>query len=83
MTTINYTDPALITDVRMTDTPRNPYVYGYGRKVPTCWTIRYANRMRRVYVMQYGNAGTAYIRVRGRDLVLDTATEHRLIYKQG
>jgi hypothetical protein len=34
---------------------------GYGRKLPTGIAVWYDGRWRRVYVMQWSNAGTAYI----------------------
>lgn len=69
----------------MADVPLNPYPTGYGRKIPTRYWIRYENgrfdaraRWHRVYVMQYGNAGSAYILVRGKTMFLDSVTESRL-----
>ena len=56
----------------------------YGGKIPTRYMIRYGislkeiGRMRRVYVMNYGNAGSAYIIYRGKELFLDTHTEYKL-----
>lgn len=76
--TIKYTDPALVSSHSITETPRNPYVSGYGPKVPTRHMITYASRTRRVYVAQYGNSGSAYINVKGERLFLDTDTEHKL-----
>ena len=71
------------------DPPRNPYSSGYGQKISTEYWIEYANgrsndrarwhpRWHRVYVMQYGNAGSAYILVRGKIMFLDSTTESRL-----
>lgn len=34
---------------------------GYGRRIPSHYMVLWAGRWRRVYVCQYGNAGTAYI----------------------
>jgi hypothetical protein len=34
---------------------------GYGRRIPSRYMVRHNGRWRRVYVCQYGNAGTAYI----------------------
>ena len=65
--------------------PPNPYRTGYGRKIPTRWMIKYEsgkryenNHWRRVYVMQYGNAGSAYILIRNKPMFLDSDTEYRL-----
>jgi hypothetical protein len=46
-------------------------VSGYGAKIPTRYRVRYLGRVRRVYVMQYGNAGSAYIIVRGAKQFID------------
>lgn len=45
-------------------------VSGYGRKIPTCLRLKVLNRWRRVYVTQYSNAGTAWVVVGGKHLVL-------------
>lgn len=79
---IEYTKPELINDVAVDAVyPRNPYVSGYGPKVPTRYRVKYGpvNRWRRVYVAQYGNSGSAYVTVNGVDLYIDTDTEYRLI----
>lgn len=76
---VEYTTPAAVREVRSDDTaPPNPYADGYGPKVPTRHWVRYGNRWHRVYVMQYGNAGSAYIKHRGGDLFLDLDTRQRL-----
>ena len=80
MSALTYTDPAAVTDVTV-DPAAPTYgrtVSGYGGKIPTRYRITYAGRSRRVYVMQYGNSGTAYVVVNGVDVILDTDTEHRL-----
>ena len=52
--------------IQDTEAPRNPYRTGYGRRIPTSYRVRvFDQRWRRVYVIQYGNAGTAYIRYKG------------------
>lgn len=65
--------------------PNIPYVGPYGRKIPTRYMVKYnsgkryeASRWRRVYIMQYGNAGSAYILIRNKELFLDSDTEHKL-----
>lgn len=74
------TDRALLTDIRVTDSPSyGRTVSGYGGKIPTRYLVRYAGRWRRVYAMQYGNAGSVYLVVNGRDTFLDTDTEHALM----
>lgn len=38
---------------------------GYGTKIPTTKMIKFEGRNRRIYVDQYGNAGSTYIIVKG------------------
>jgi hypothetical protein len=57
MSDIRWADDALISAVRITDTPRHSSATGYGRKIPTRYQLKYENRWHRVYMMQYGNAG--------------------------
>lgn len=74
-----YTDPALVTGVRATDVPRHGQtVTGYGGAIPTPHMVRYAGRWRRVYAMVYSNSGTPYVKVNGANVVLDTATQHKI-----
>jgi hypothetical protein len=49
----------------------NPYVMGYGAKVPTCYRILYQGAWRRVYIALYGNIGSAYVTIRGIDTIID------------
>jgi hypothetical protein len=75
---VTYTDPKMVTDTRTTEAPMyGRTATGYGSKLPTRYMVQYAGRWHRVYMAQWGNAGTAYIVHGGQDLVLDTATEHR------
>lgn len=77
---VRYTDPAMVRGTAADPVaPRNPYPTGYGAKIPTRYRIQYGTlRWRRVYVMQYGNAGSPYITHSGTPLMLDNDTEHRL-----
>lgn len=75
---IPHTNPGAITDVKVTATPRSPSVTGYGPKIPTRYMIQTCSRWHRVYMMQYGNAGSAYILIMGVIHFLDLDTEHRL-----
>lgn len=34
---------------------------GYGARIPTVYMVKYNGRWRRVYCIQYGNAGTLFI----------------------
>lgn len=65
--------------------PNIPYVGPYGSKIPTRFMVKYesgrkyeSSRWRRVYIMQYGNAGSAYILFRGKQMFLDSNTESKL-----
>lgn len=76
---VEYTRPESVTDTRVTDTPRSGQTTtGYGSAIPTRHMINYLGRWRRVYVMQYSNSGTPYIKVKGTCVVLDTDTRSRL-----
>lgn len=53
---------------------------GYGGQIPTRFMLRLTDgRIRRVYVMCYGNTGTAYVRVAGINRVLSPEVEHELL----
>jgi hypothetical protein len=81
-----YTDPARVLDTRSDDTipRRGQTVSGYGGRIPTRHKIRYrgadgVRRWHRVYVMSYGNAGSAYILADGgRTYFVDASTEARV-----
>lgn len=77
---VRYTDPALVTGVKITDVPTSGQTAsGYGGAIPTRYMIRYgSHHWRRVYAMVYANSGSVYIRWAGEELFLDTDTEHRL-----
>lgn len=78
MSDTRYLDDALIAGVKMTEAPRSPYVGGYGGKVPTRYMLKIRGRWHRVYMMQYGNSGSAYVIYRGADTFLETETTYRL-----
>ena len=68
---MEYLNDADVLDVRQSEPPANRSRSGYGRKLPTSWEIRLVDgRWRRVYVIQYSNAGTAYIRKGEKNLYL-------------
>lgn len=77
---VTYTDPALLTGAARAGVAPNygRNASGYGPKIPTAVTVVYAGRRRRVYVVQYANAGSAYIVVGGVDRYLDISTEYTL-----
>lgn len=53
-------------------------VDGYGRKIPTRYrlTCKRDGRTRRVYVVQYSNAGTAYVVIGGEPHYLALDVQH-------
>lgn len=78
---VQYTDPALVTglktDVVLTWRMVRTQQF-YGPKIPTRNMIEYAGRWRRVYVVNYANAGSAYVIVNGENNYLDIDTEYAL-----
>lgn len=63
-------DPSI--NLRRVEAPRTRNVSGYGRKLPTGYMVRVFNRRwHRVYMAQYGNAGTAYIIHKGKAFRVD------------
>lgn len=76
---VEYTNHALVSDVRVTDEPRyGRTVSGYGSRIPTRFMVKYDGKWLRVYCMQYGNSGSVYVSRGGVTLFLDMDTEHRL-----
>ena len=77
---VQYTDQKQVYEVCIRGNPRNPYVEGYGAKIPTRYMIKYGypRIWHRVYVICYSNAGSAYILYRGKRLFLDIDTEYKL-----
>ena len=72
-TTLTYLDPTKVLAVRMTPEPVNYSRTGYGNRLPTIWQIQLSDkRWRRVYVIQWSNAGTAYIRTKIGNVYLGT-----------
>ena len=58
--------------------------FGYGNKIPTRWKVKYGETprqlasWRRVYMVQWGNAGSPYIEMYGERLYLDSGIEYFL-----
>lgn len=76
---VDYTNPELVSETKVTDVPvSGQTVTGYGGSVPTRHMVQYSGAWRRVYMMQYGNSGTPYVKVHGTNLVLDSDTQHKL-----
>mgnify|MGYP003636883737 FL=1 len=50
----------------------NPYVYGYGAKIPTQYRVLSRGSWRRVYVSCYGNGSSSpYVISKGEDIRVD------------
>jgi len=76
MSRVTYTESGFILAARVTDAPKSPYVSGYGGKVPTRYLATCSDgRERRVYSMQYGNSGSAFVRIGGADVFLSIEAE--------
>jgi hypothetical protein len=54
-----------ISDAKVTEAPLQRSATGYGRKLPTPYMLRVGTRWHRVYVMNYGNAGSTYVLIGG------------------
>lgn len=68
---VRYLDESDIVAKRQTEAPPNRSRTGYGGKIPTSWELKLSdNRWHRVYVMQYSNAGTAYVVFNGERTLL-------------
>lgn len=57
--------------VKTTESPRNPYAMGYGRKIPTQYMILFWGKWRRVYNCCFSNSGTLWVYVNGEEIVVD------------
>ena len=44
---------------------------GYGNKLVTEHLVKYKGRKRRIYVSQHSNVGTAYINVKGKEVIVE------------
>lgn len=71
---IQYLDPALVVDKKQTQFLPARSMTGYGSKLPSQWLLKLkgpkGTRWHRVYVIQYSNAGSAYIISKGQMLFL-------------
>lgn len=68
---IKYLDVSDVVGKRQTKAPLNRSRSGYGNKLPTSWQLQLKDkRWRRVYVIQWSNAGSAYILVKGEKVFL-------------
>ena len=81
---VKYLNNRLVIGATITDRPKKGQtISGYGRNLPTSYVLhlKYQNRKtkHRVFVMQYANAGSAYIKLRKEILFLDTETNYFLM----
>lgn len=68
-----YLDTARVTRARRTQRPLCTSRTGYGSKLPTSLMLQLdGKRWHRVYVMQWSNAGTAYVLCKGERHLLAT-----------
>lgn len=80
-----YLDPARVKAVKETCVPCSGTTRtGYGPKLATPWLLRIdGKRWHRVYIMQWSNAGTAYIIIRGERHLLGTYDPRQALVLQG
>jgi hypothetical protein len=61
---MKYLEESKVKAVRLSNPPKHNYI-SYGKKIPTSWKILLNDNIwRRVYVIQYSNAGSAYILIK-------------------
>jgi len=71
MGAMDYLNELDVVAVRQTEPPLNRSRTGYGNKLGTSWEIQLRDlKWRRVYVIQWSNAGTAYIIVNKKNVYL-------------
>ena len=76
---MNYLEPKRVIAKRRTKAPKNYSRSGYGNKLPTEWQLQLIDkRWRRVYIIQWSNAGTAYIKTKNGNLYLGSYDPNNL-----
>lgn len=81
---VEYLDANTIQGTRETREPiYQETASGYGKKLRSHYMVRVANRWHRVYIVQWANAGSAYIMKAGKALYLDGDCEHRIKHTIG
>lgn len=78
MSELNRLIAGRVSDAKITEAPVNRSVTGYGPKIPTRYMVRIGTRWHRVYMAQYGNSGSAYVRLEGKDFYLSNGVEEIL-----
>ena len=80
--TVNYLEPSQVLAAKIVLSPEGwrPSATGYGRKIPTRYMIQLVEdkRWRRVYVVCYSNAGTAYVQTKGQPFLVISRAENRI-----
>jgi hypothetical protein len=66
MEALNYLNPNRVTAKKQTDPPYHRTASGYGSKLPSSWMLQLdGKRWHRVYIVQWSNAGSAYVVSKG------------------
>ena len=78
MSELNRLIAGRINDAKITEAPLNRSATGYGPKIPTRYMVRIDARWHRVYMMQYGNSGSAYVVLEGKDWFLSSGVSEIL-----
>ena len=79
MSAPEYLDTKRVTRARWTPRPLDRSRTGYGSKLPTSLLLQLdGRRWHRVYVMQWSNAGTAYVLSAGKRLLLESSYDPSL-----
>ena len=80
MTELKYLTRAQIVSAWIETPPLHPgQVTGYGRKIPTRYKVKLTdNKTRRVYCVNYGNAGSVYVIIGNEWHFLDVDSEYLL-----
>lgn len=78
MSELNHLVAGRVNDAQITEAPLNRSATGYGPKIPTHYMVRIGTRWHRVYMAQYGNAGSAYVVLDKADWYLSGGVEFLL-----
>lgn len=78
MSELAHLTAAMVVDAKVTEQPRQRTATGYGPKLPIDFMVKVGTRWYRVYVVNYGNAGSAYVVLKGQDYYLSTGVESLL-----
>jgi len=68
---MNEIDEESVTAIKITDTPKNYSVSGYGNRLPTRYMISIGKKWYRVYAICYSNVSSFYIRMRKQRMFVD------------